>query len=82
MKILIANRGEIAARAIRTFRNLGYRSVAVYSDPDYASPHVDLADESHRLGPGPVSESYLLKEKLIEIAISSGRVRCFPATGC
>jgi urea carboxylase len=81
MKILIANRGEIAARAIRTFRKLGYRSVAVYSDPDYASPHVDLADESHRLGPGPVSESYLLKEKLIDIAISSGAGAVFPGYG-
>lgn len=81
MNILIANRGEIAARAIRTFRKLGYRSIAVYSDPDYASPHVDLADEAHRLGPGPVSESYLLQEKLIEIAVSSGADAVFPGYG-
>jgi urea carboxylase len=81
MKILIANRGEIAARAIRTFQRLGYRSVAVYSDPDYASPHVDLADESHRLGPGPVSESYLLKDRLLEIAIASGASAVFPGYG-
>jgi urea carboxylase len=81
MKILIANRGEIAARAIRTFSRIGYGSIAVYSDPDDASPHVDLADEAHRLGPGPVSESYLLKEKLIEIARSSGASAVFPGYG-
>ncbi len=80
-KILIANRGEIAARAIRTFKKLGYQSIAVYSDPDAASPHVDLADEAHRLGPGPVSESYLLKDKLIEIAKSSGANAVFPGYG-
>ena len=81
MKILIANRGEIAARAIRTFKQLGYQSIAVYSDPDYAAPHVDLADEAHRLGPGPVSESYLLKDKLLEIATSSGADAVFPGYG-
>jgi urea carboxylase len=81
MKILIANRGEIAARAIRTFKQLGYQSIAVHSDPDYAAPHVDLADEAHRLGPGPVSESYLLKDKLLEIAVSSGADAVFPGYG-
>lgn len=81
MKILIANRGEIAARAIRTFKKLGYQSIAVYSDPDYPSPHVELADESHRLGPGPVSESYLLKGKLLEIATTSGASAVFPGYG-
>ena len=79
--ILIANRGEIAARAIRTFQALGCRSVAVYSDPDYGAPHVDLADEAHRLGPGPVSESYLLKEKLLQLAIDSGASAVFPGYG-
>jgi len=81
MKILIANRGEIAARAIRTFKRLGYQSIAVYSDPDYPSPHVDLADEAHRLGAGPVSESYLLKEKLIEIIKDTGANAVFPGYG-
>lgn len=81
MNILIANRGEIAARAIRTFKKLGYRSIAVYSDPDYAAPHVELADEAHRLGPGPVSESYLLQEKLLEIAVASGADAVFPGYG-
>ncbi len=79
--ILVANRGEIAARAIRTFQKLGYRSIAVYSDPDYPAPHVELADEAHRLGPGPVSESYLLKDKLLEIATSSGANAVFPGYG-
>ncbi|RYD18770.1 MAG: hypothetical protein EOP88_21410, partial [Verrucomicrobiaceae bacterium] len=81
MKILIANRGEIAARAIRTFKKLGYGSIAVYSDPDAGTPHVDLADEAYRLGPGPVSESYLLKDKLLEIAKSSGASAVFPGYG-
>jgi urea carboxylase len=81
MKILIANRGEIAARAIRTFKKLGYQSIAVYSEPDSGAPHVDLADESYLLGPGPVSESYLLKETLLEIATSSGADAVFPGYG-
>jgi urea carboxylase len=81
MKILIANRGEIAARAIRTFKKLGYASIAVYSDPDAGAPHVDLAEEAHHLGPGPVSESYLLKDKLLEIAANSGANAVFPGYG-
>lgn len=80
-KILIANRGEIAARAIRTVHALGMEAVAVFSDPDIASPHVDIADEAHRLGPGPVSESYLLKDKLIEVALASGAAAVFPGYG-
>jgi len=81
MKILIANRGEIAARAIRTFKRLGYQTIAVHSDPDSASPHVEMADEAHRLGPGPVSESYLLQDKLLEIAIAAGAAAVFPGYG-
>ena len=80
-KILIANRGEIAVRAIRTVKELGLEAVAVYSDPDYASPHVDLADEAHRLGPGPVGESYLLKESLLQIAKDTGAIAVFPGYG-
>lgn len=81
MNILIANRGEIAARAIRTIHQLGHRAIAVYSDPDSGAPHVDLADESHRLGPGPVSESYLRKDALIEIAKQSHAAAVFPGYG-
>ena len=80
-KILVSNRGEIAARAIRTVHALGMEAVAVYSDPDAGSPHVELADEAHRLGPGPVSESYLLKERLLEVARESGAVAVFPGYG-
>ncbi|RYD46981.1 MAG: urea carboxylase, partial [Verrucomicrobiaceae bacterium] len=81
MNILIANRGEIAARAIRTIHKLGHRAIAVYSDPDAGAPHVDLADEAHRLGPGPVSESYLLKDSLISIAKQSSAAAVFPGYG-
>ena len=79
--ILIANRGEIAVRAMRTVKRLGLRSVAVHSDPDTAAPHVALADEAHRLGAGPVAESYLLKERLLEVARESGSVAVFPGYG-
>jgi urea carboxylase len=80
-KILIANRGEIAARAIRTFKKLGYQSIAVYSYPDAGAPHVDLADEAYRLGPGPVSESYLQQDKLLDIALAAGASAVFPGYG-
>jgi len=79
--VLIANRGEIAVRAMRTVEKLGLRSVGVYSDPDHGSPHVDMADEAHRLGPGPVAESYLLKDRLLELAQQSSCVAVFPGYG-
>lgn len=79
--ILIANRGEIAARAIRTVHQLGLRAIAVYSDPDAGAPHVDLADEAYRLGPGPVSESYLLKESLVDLIKKTGAAGVFPGYG-
>ncbi|TAE74494.1 MAG: urea carboxylase [Verrucomicrobia bacterium] len=79
--ILVANRGEIAARAIRSIHRLGHRAIAVYSDPDSGSPHVDLADEAYRIGPGPVSESYLRKDALIEIAKRGEAVAVFPGYG-
>jgi propionyl-CoA carboxylase alpha chain len=56
-KMLIANRGEIACRVIRTARRMGIKTVAVYSDADARAPHVLMADESVRLGPPPASES-------------------------
>ncbi|MEX1256099.1 MAG: acetyl-CoA carboxylase biotin carboxylase subunit [Gemmatimonadota bacterium] len=66
--VLIANRGEIAVRIVRACRELGLRSVAVYSDADRLAPHVFLADEAHRLGPPPVSESYLRMDRILEVA--------------
>jgi len=67
-KILIANRGEIACRVMRTARDLGIRTVAVYSEADAGAPHVDMADEAVLIGPGPVGQSYLVAEKIIDAA--------------
>jgi len=61
-KILIANRGEIACRVMRTAKRMGIATVAVYSDADARSPHVLMADESVRLGPAPAAESHLKAE--------------------
>jgi len=67
-KVLIANRGEIACRVIRTARRLGLHTVAIYSDADAAALHVEMADEAVYLGPPPVNESYLQGEKIIDAA--------------
>ncbi|MEM8664443.1 MAG: biotin carboxylase N-terminal domain-containing protein, partial [Pseudomonadota bacterium] len=65
-KILIANRGEIACRVIKTCQRLGIATVAVYSDADRGTPHVEMADEAVRIGPPPAAESYLLIEEIIK----------------
>src|SRR3546814_18685377 len=65
-KILIANRGEIACRVIRTARKMGIATVAVYSDADARAPHVAMADEEVYLGRPPAAQSYLLAETIIE----------------
>jgi propionyl-CoA carboxylase alpha chain len=68
-KILIANRGEIAVRVIKTARKMGIKTVAVYSEADRNSPHVKFADEAVLIGPPPSSESYLKGDKIIEVAL-------------
>ena len=68
--VLVANRGEIAVRIIRSVQELGMRAVAVYSDADRHARHVELADEAVRLGPAPSRESYLLGNKIIEASDS------------
>ena len=79
--LLIANRGEIACRVIRTARRLGVHTVAVYSDADAEALHVRLADEAVRIGPSPARESYLLGERIIEAAKSTGAQAIHPGYG-
>src|SRR5690625_2700171 len=67
-KILIANRGEIAARIIRTCKRLGIQTVAIYSEADAQLPYVSMADESYLVGPAQVKESYLNVSKILDIA--------------
>jgi propionyl-CoA carboxylase alpha chain len=80
-KILIANRGEIACRVIRTARRMGIKTVAVYSDADARAPHVLMADESVRLGPPPASESYLKAELIIDACKATGAEAVHPGYG-
>jgi len=79
--VLIANRGEIACRVIRTAKELGYRTIAVYSDADAGAPHVQLADDAVRIGPGPVGESYLLADNILAAAAKSGAEAIHPGYG-
>ncbi len=80
-KILIANRGEIAARVIRTCNKLGIQTVAIYSEADADAPHVKMADESYCIGKPRVHESYLQIEKIIEVAKETGAEAIHPGYG-
>ncbi|MFF7698968.1 ATP-binding protein [Streptomyces lydicus] len=79
--VLIANRGEIAVRVIRTLRTLGIRSVAVYSDADADARHVHEADTAVRIGPAPAAESYLSVERLLDAAARTGAQAVHPGYG-
>ncbi|MFH8633601.1 ATP-binding protein [Streptomyces lydicus] len=79
--VLIANRGEIAVRVIRTLRTLGIRSVAVYSDADAGARHVHEADTAVRIGPAPAAESYLSVERLLDAAARTGAQAVHPGYG-
>ena len=80
-KILIANRGEIAVRVMQTARRLGISTVAVYSDADVEAPHVALADEAILIGPGPVGESYLVIDNILDAARQTNADAIHPGYG-
>ncbi|MCK4656056.1 MAG: ATP-grasp domain-containing protein, partial [candidate division Zixibacteria bacterium] len=80
-KILVANRGEIAIRVMRSCRELGIATVAVFSDADADAVHVRMADQAHHIGPSPSTESYLVGEKIIKAAKETGSDAIHPGYG-
>ncbi len=80
-KILIANRGEIACRVIKTARRMGIKTVAVYSDADAAALHVEMADEKIHLGPPPAAQSYLLGDRIVQACLDTGAEAVHPGYG-
>ena len=80
-KILIANRGEIACRVIKTAKKMGIKTVAVYSDADKDALHVQMADEAVHLGPPPSAQSYLLADKIVEACLKTGAQAVHPGYG-
>lgn len=80
-KILVANRGEIALRVMRTAREMGIKTVAVYSEADRSARHTLFADEAYLIGPPPSNQSYLLMDKILEVALQSGSDAIHPGYG-
>ncbi|RMD93253.1 MAG: acetyl-CoA carboxylase biotin carboxylase subunit, partial [Calditrichaeota bacterium] len=80
-KVLIANRGEIAVRIMRTCREMGISTVAVFSEADRNAYHVRLADEAYLIGPAPARESYLQQERLIDTALKCAADAIHPGYG-
>src|SRR5262245_61760490 len=80
-RILIANRGEVACRVIKTARRMGIATVAVYSDADRDALHVEMADEAVPIGPSPAAESYLVIEKIVDACKQTGAEAVHPGYG-
>ena len=80
-KILIANRGEIACRVIKTARKMGIKTVAVYSDADKNALHVEMADEAINIGPAPSAQSYLVIDKIVQACRDTGAEAVHPGYG-